>query len=60
MLYKVLLHMLSSVCRAQNYSLETENMMLLLVFGAVSKETNVTKLFMMKEHVTQCDSLTCF
>ncbi|XP_067463091.1 corticoliberin-1-like [Thunnus thynnus] len=28
--------------------------MLLLVSGAVSKQTNVTKLFMMKDHVTQC------
>ena len=44
--------------RAWNYSPETENMMLLLVFGAVSKQTNVTKLFMMKEHVTQCSGVT--
>ena len=50
--------MLSSVCLTQNYSPETENMMLLLVFGAVSKQTNVTKLFMMKEHVTQCSGVT--
>ena len=52
------LHMLSGVCLTQNYSLETENVMLLLVFGAVSKQTNVTKLFMMKEHVTQSSGVT--
>ena len=39
--------MLSSVCLTQNY------MMLLLVFGAVSKQTNV-----MKEHVTQSSDVT--
>jgi len=49
---------LSGVCLTQNYSLETENVMLLLVFGAVSKQTNVTKLFMMKDHVTQCSGET--
>ena len=50
--------MLSSFCLTQNYSPETENMMLLLVFEAVSKQTNVTKLLMMKEHVTQCSGVT--
>ena len=51
-------HMLSGICLTQNYSLETENVMLLLVFGAVSKQTTIPILFVVKEHVTQFSIVT--